>query len=833
MATRLSTNLPAPPTALIGRAQEVAALLALLRRPEVRLLTLTGPGGAGKTRLALEVATQLREQFTDGVYWVGLAALPSADLVLGSLAQVLGVKGQPGQPLLELLQAHLCDQQLLLLLDNFEHVLTAAPHIAALLAAAPQLKVLITSRSVLHLTGEHEFAAPPLALPNLAHLPAVDRLTDYAAVALFVQRAQAVWPAFQLTAANARAVAEICCRLDGLPLAIELAAVRCKILTPQALLARLTPTAGMGGNQSEGLFHALTGGAQDLPARQQTLRATIDWSYQLLTAAEQILLRRLAVFVGGWTLEAAEAICGLAVGPVAAPLSLLDGLTALVDHSLLQRELTPTGEVRFSMLETIRHYLQERLTASGEEALLRQRHLQYFVAVAETAEPALTGPQQAMWLARLEQEQGNLRAALAASKELPDCAHFGLRLATALWWFWWVHGHVGDGRAWLENLLALTGSTQSSHAHWHARSTAHDRAAFLASAYGDYRQAQVASDANLALFRTLDDPYGMAWARYSLGLVALVQGNFGEASDHYEACLHQFRTLVDTRGVAWTLNDLGALALLQGDFAKAAASHTECLALARLLGNPRDLAACLGNLATVAQAQGDQGAAAHYYRECLAIAQQAGDTATIAVALHSLAQLAYLQQDYEQAQRLFADGADCYRQLVSKVGLARCLAGLAATAWARNQPLRAARLWGMAAAHHANIVSRMDPNERRIYEQSQRAVRTHVGEAAFMTAWAEGETMTLAQALAAPEPRQVAVAPQPAPSSSVVLPAALSEREGEVLRLLAKGLSYAAIAEHLVISPRTVNRHLTSIYTKLQVTSRHAATRFAIDHQLI
>ena len=431
-------TLPAPPTPLVGRAGEVATVCGLLRRAEVRLLTLTGSGGVGKTHLALQVAETLGDRYPDGVVFVDLAPLRDPGLVASTIARALGVKEAGGRPLLETLITQLRTRRVLLLLDNCEHLLAAAPQVGELLAACCGLTVLATSRAALHLRGEHEVAVPPLALPDPAQGADPAALARVAAVALFVERVQAVQPAFQLTAANAPAVAEICRRLDGLPLAIELAAAYSKVLAPPALLAHV-----------ERRRLLLTGGTRDAPARQQTLRATIAWSYGLLEAAEQALFGRLAVFVGGCTLEASEAVC---TADGALPIDAQRGLAALVDKSLLRVTEGTDAEPRFSMLETIREYALEQLAASGQAETLRRQHAAYFLALAEAIVPQLIEPQEARWLARLEEEHDNLRAALQWFVD-HDETEKAARLAAALRWFWDTHGHVGamEGRAtWLQ-----------------------------------------------------------------------------------------------------------------------------------------------------------------------------------------------------------------------------------------------------------------------------------------------------------------------------------------------------------------------------------------------
>src|SRR6266852_4875421 len=451
------SRLPAPLTPLVGREQEIAAVCALLWRPEVRLVTLTGTGGVGKTRLALGVAAAVNADFADGICFVALAPLIDPGLVLSTIAQALGVQEQGSRPLLEGLQDHLREKQLLLLLDNFEQVVSAAPVVAELLVAAPRLRVLMTSRTSLHLSGEHEFAVPPLSLPDLRDLPPLDRLTQYGAIRLFIERAQAVKSDFALTKENAAAIAAICHQVDGLPLAIELAAGRSKLFSPQALLPRL-----------RNRLKLLVGGAQDLPLRQQTLRGTIAWSYDLLDQAEKILFRRLAVFVGGCTLEAAEAVCHPdrdLEGDV------LDAVERLVDKSLLRQEAQADGEPRLLMLETIREYALERLAASGETEATRRRHADYYLALAEQAEPLLAGEQQVPWLNRLEQEHENLRAALtwvfqeAGGADLHLKAALReqtLRLVGALWSFWYIHCHYREGKQWLQAALALMAQRSTS-----------------------------------------------------------------------------------------------------------------------------------------------------------------------------------------------------------------------------------------------------------------------------------------------------------------------------------------------------------------------------------
>ncbi|MDQ5851887.1 MAG: adenylate/guanylate cyclase domain-containing protein, partial [Chloroflexota bacterium] len=464
-------NLPAQPTPFIGREREVAAVRQRLLHPDIRLITLTGPGGIGKTRLGLRVAAQVLNDFPDGVYFVALAPISDPMLVSVTVAQTLGVKETSGESLLDSLKAYLREKQLLLLLDNFEQVVVAAPLITELLAAAPGLKVLVTSRASLHLQGEREFPVPPLALPDPKHLPTLDTLSQYEAVELFIQRAQAVNPDFQVTNTTAPAVAEICVRLDGLPLAIELAAARSKLLSPQALLQRL-----------QHRLQVLTGGARDLPARQQTLRSTIDWSFSLLEAGEQTLFARLGVFVGGFSVEAAETVChesgigdqwsgvrgqesgdeGRSASPSQIPtpdsrlpIPVLDGLQSLLDKSLLHQVPGASGEPRFRMLEIIREYALERLAARGEVEATERTHATYYLTLAEAAAPELQGSRQGAWLEQLEMEHDNLRAALRWSLNRGE-VEVGLRLGAALWRLWHMRGYVSEGREWLEKLLPLS-----------------------------------------------------------------------------------------------------------------------------------------------------------------------------------------------------------------------------------------------------------------------------------------------------------------------------------------------------------------------------------------
>ncbi|HEY9230648.1 MAG TPA: NB-ARC domain-containing protein, partial [Blastocatellia bacterium] len=438
-STPAPNNLPAQPRPLVGRDQETSAVKDLLRRKEVRLLTLTGPGGTGKTSLALQAAADLLGEFTDGAFFVSLEAISDARLVASVIAEALEIKEARGKPLLDSLKEYLCDRQMLLILDNFEHLLGAVGLVAELLAECARLKILATSRAALHLRAEHEYSLPPLALPDPERLPAPDELRRCPAVALFLQRAIAVKPDFAVSQENARAIAEICVRLDGLPLAIELAAARIKMLSPQSLLARM-----------EKRFHLLTGGARDLPARQQTMRDAIAWSYELLSEDEKRLFRRLAVFAGGCTLEAIEAVCDSTND---LRVDVLSGVASLVDKSLVrQSEQGDGNETPFRMLETIREYGLECLASAGEIDTLRQQHAAFYVALAEEAEPELKGSWQVAWLERLEREHRNLRAALQWARESGNL-EAGLRLSGALWRFWRVRDHFSEARAWLEEFV--------------------------------------------------------------------------------------------------------------------------------------------------------------------------------------------------------------------------------------------------------------------------------------------------------------------------------------------------------------------------------------------
>ena len=819
----------------------------------------------GKTRLGLRVAIDLLDDFDDGVCFIQLAPVSDPALVVATIARALSIKETGDRTLLDLLKDYLVDQRLLLLLDNFEQVLPAAPSLSDLLAGCPDLKILVTSRAALHVRGEHEFPVPPLDLPDLTALPENETLSQYSAVALFLERARAVRPNFHLTPANTRATAEICVRLDGLPLAIELAAARIKLLPPQALLERL-----------EHRLEVLTGGGQDVPARQQTLRNAIGWSYDLLNGEERRLFRYLSVFAGGCTLETVESI--YTTSDTSAP-PVLDGMASLIDKSLLQQVESGSGEPRLLMMATIREYALEALAANGEMEAARQAHAAYYLRFAEEAEPGLISPQQALWSEKLEREYDNLRAALqwllaqakgeeAGSQKAKEMA---LRLVGSLFWFWWARGHWSEGRNFLERALAASESVKvSSYGAKALFATAN-----IAFVQSDYERAVTLSEGSLAQYRELGDKRGIALSLYPLGNVAWSRGDMVVARALKEEALALHKEMGDRGYLALSLFSLGLLESSQGNYARAQALFEEALAIDRKLHNKRGISHTLSQLAQLLYVTRAEPATINpLLEECFALAQEVGFKEGIAAYYCVCGQLALSQGDLSMARSLAEKGAALYEEMGHRHGAAKSLAvvgktlasrgdlagaqacyeqclaisGALSEKWvaavyllelaevvaAQQHYAWAAQLWGASEVLREASNIPVPLIEQADYERSVSAARAQLGERAFAAAWSEGRSMTAEQALAAQGQKQTPVHSSPAaePPSTTTYPDRLTAREVEVLRLLASGLTDLKIAEKLVLSPRTVHTHISSIYIKLGITSRSAATRYAIEHDL-
>lgn len=663
---RRIANLPNPPTPLVGRAEEVTTISSLLLDPDVRLVTLTGAGGIGKTRLSLQVATELHEQFVDGAWFVSLAAVEDSDLVIPTIARGLGIKESRDRTIYDALLDYLINKDMLLVLDNFEQVMPAARKIAEILIGTTGLKVLVTSRTVLHISGEYEFIVPPLRFVDVRNAPSRQELEASPAVALFVQRARAVNINFKLTPENYITVAKICARLDGLSLAIELAASHIKFLTPAALLSRLDGSSPEGSS-----LNLLVGGGHDLPMRQQTMRHAIDWSYNLLNESEQALFRHLAVFSGGCTLDAVTAICSDLGNPTvsvssspAAQRTFSARLASLVDQSILRLESTPSGEPRFGMIEALHEYALERLMAHGKEwPLLKRRHAQYFMALAEVAEPGLESAEQETWLSRLEVEHDNFLAALTWSHTSDDQGEIGLKLAGVFWQFWLIRGYINEGLVWFSRLLEQAQSPSKL-----VLARALNGYGFLNWAWSDSPRAKMLLAESLALFRELDNPHGTAWVLNHLGHVAFSQHQIEEAAGLVRESLALFKKLGSDAHVAWCLLNLGDIVRAQGDEAQATLCYDECLRLFRKVGDPRGMAWVLDHLADHLLHKGpDEGCqkALPLLEESLALFRKVGDKGALAWVMTHQGKFALTQNDLEQAQILLEESLGLFREVSS------------------------------------------------------------------------------------------------------------------------------------------------------------------------